>query len=116
MAKYEDRSIDDKFANGLTARKEFTEDTLMLDPGQAASMPLGKYDGTAPMPTFDVTLEPETEEDMIGKSLGRLDFYDKTHSYLLYYLFQNFGSKQCRITVRLQPEALNRKSKGSEDR
>jgi hypothetical protein len=102
MAKHQEKPTDEKFANGLTARKEFTEGTIELGPRESRSMPLGQYDEGDPTPEFTVTVDPEIEEEMIGMSLDRFDYSDSALCYLLHYQFENYGDKTCKITVRLK--------------
>jgi hypothetical protein len=112
MAQNQKSPAEEKFAKGITARKKFTEGSVVLEPGQSASLPLGMYDGAAPEPVFDITYDPETEEGSINKAFDRFDFYNRTPCYLLYYMFHSSSDRQCKVTVRLKNVSSENETEG----
>jgi hypothetical protein len=79
--------------------KKFTEQTIVITPGESQSLGLGAYDISVPMPVFEVIYSPQIAESM-GASLERLDIPGKTR-YIAVYHFHNFSDVPCSVTVRM---------------
>ncbi|HJQ08652.1 MAG TPA: hypothetical protein VJ836_04195 [Candidatus Saccharimonadales bacterium] len=84
-----------------------TDRSIVLDPGKTATIGLGVYNLSEPMPSFVVESVPATQ-DMLGISLERLDIPGKS-KYVAFYQFHNFGDKPICITVRRDNKNIARR-------
>lgn len=82
-------------------RREFKEQTIMLQPGASRGVALGAYRSSDPKPVFEIVVSPAEMADEVGApEPERLDIIPGGARYALYRYFQNFGHKSCRVTIR----------------
>lgn len=74
------------------------EKTIVVAPGDGRSVGMGIYHASAPLPVYDIILQPDIG-DAMGVSQEELTMPNKSE-YMLLYHFHNFGNKPCKVTLR----------------
>ena len=89
-------------------REPLVEQTFKIEPNMGRSITAGVFDMNKPEPDYEIIFDPDADED-IGIAHERLDDHE-TSTFMLLYMFHNYGYKTREITIRRS--TLERKTKG----